>query len=100
MNRLMLGSSNYAAAKIIIENFDANEVVTKAELQKKMGRIRHEQKVYSIWFGRDDEGGDLDISRRGEQMSVFARLSKIDVSKHIEKKAILVICHGRGRGEF
>jgi hypothetical protein len=42
-----------------------------------MGRIRHEQKVYSIWFGRDDEGGDLDISRRGEQVSASMSTSTI-----------------------
>jgi hypothetical protein len=59
MNRLMLGSSNYAAAKIIIENFDANEVVTKAELQKKWEELGMSKKFIVYGSGAMMKAGIL-----------------------------------------
>ena len=59
MNRLMLGSSNYAAAKIIIENFDANEVVTKAELQKKSEELGMRKKFIVYGSGGMMKAGIL-----------------------------------------
>ena len=59
MNRLMLGSSNYAAAKIIIENFDANEVLTKSDLQEKWAELGMSKKFMVYGSGAMMKAGIL-----------------------------------------
>jgi len=59
MNRLMLGSSNYAAAKIIIENFDANQVLTKSDLQEKWAELGMSKKFMVYGSGAMMKAGIL-----------------------------------------
>jgi hypothetical protein len=56
------GQFKLRPAEIIIEDFDANEVITKAELQKKWDELGMSKKF--MYMAGAMMKGDLDISRR------------------------------------
>lgn len=51
LNRLVLGSANYNGAKIIIENFDVNQIVSKADLRKKWTEFDVSEKFMTYGSG-------------------------------------------------
>ena len=59
INRLVIGGDNYNAAKIIIENFDLNEVVIKSDLLKKWSEIGLSEKFMIYGSGAMVRAGIL-----------------------------------------